>query len=90
MALLIKTDGTTINVAPKKGNTFSLAELQHFVDGYIECVRLNRTKCLIVNEEGKLRGLPMNYRATLYYKMHIRTSDFIAGDALLCDINQVD
>lgn len=35
---------------------------QRIVDGYIECVRWDDEHVLIVNEEGKLRGLDKNFR----------------------------
>ena len=38
-----------------------LEDLQHFVDGYIECVYpFDDDVVLIVNEEGKINGLPFN------------------------------
>lgn len=40
----------------------SLEQLQEIVGGYIEVVRF-KEKDLIVNEEGLLHGLPLNYWA---------------------------
>ena len=37
-ATLYKTDGTIETIQPKNGETFSLAELQKYVGGYIEYV----------------------------------------------------
>ena len=62
---VLKTDGTDETIeckgAPK------LAVLQKAVGGYIEYVHLPRgngqTK-MVVNEEGRLDGLPMNSRAS--------------------------
>lgn len=39
-----------------------LENYQRIVDGYIECVRWDDDHVLIVNEEGKLRGLDKNFR----------------------------
>lgn len=39
-----------------------LENYQGIVDGYIECVRWDDEHVLIVNEEGKLRGLDKNFR----------------------------
>lgn len=39
-----------------------LENYQRIVDGYIECVRWDDEHVLIVNEEGKLRGLDKNFR----------------------------
>ena len=63
MATLIKTDGTVTTVEPRNGKSFCLEELQHAVGGYIEAVYLPDGKVMIVNEEGKLDGLPQNIAA---------------------------
>ena len=69
------------------GKTFSLDELKAFVGGWIECVTLNDKQVMIVNEEGKLNGLPYNLMATEIIKLAFQPcDDFIVGDALLCDV----
>lgn len=81
MGCLIKTDGTVKEVYPKNGIDFKLEELSGFVGGYIECVYIPGGFTLVVNEEGKLKGLPYNEVATrLYDNPH----DEIVGDAVLC------
>jgi phosphohistidine phosphatase SixA len=40
VAQLVKPDGTVTQVSPSNGKKFTLAELQAYVDGYIELVRL--------------------------------------------------
>lgn len=88
MAKWIKTNGDVIDVSPKEnGKTFSLDELKAFVGGWIECVTLNDKQVMIVNEEGKLNGLPYNLMATEIIKLAFQPcDDFIVGDALLCNI----
>lgn len=44
----------------EKPVTTKLAELQSLVGGYIEFVRFDDGSAMIVNEEGRLRGLPVN------------------------------
>lgn len=39
-----------------------LENYQRIVDGYIECVRWDEDHVMIVNEEGKIDGLPVNFR----------------------------
>ena len=89
MARLIKANGQTMDVEPKNGTDFLYDELQGFVDGYIETVCLNDTQILVVNEDGKIHGLPYNNKATELMRSHIKTNDFIVGDALLCNTSQV-
>jgi hypothetical protein len=60
------------------GDTFSLAEMQKLVDGHIELVRMDRV-LMVVNEEGMLLGLPINYKASAV------AGTIIRGNALLGD-----
>jgi uroporphyrinogen-III decarboxylase len=72
MALILRTDSSEEEVSPASGKTFSLEELQTIVGegtdegrGYIEIVPCKDKKHIIVlNEEGKLLGLPINARAS--------------------------
>lgn len=53
----------------------TLSALQQAVDGHIEAVYLDRGLVMLVNEEGKLRGLPVSFQ-TEY--------DTIVGTAIIC------
>jgi hypothetical protein len=73
MAILLDVDKPPMVIAPGDGRTaFSLEELQMLVGGYIELVRVPNPKNLwflrntwmIVNEEGRLLGLPQNMAAS--------------------------
>lgn len=89
MATLYKTDGTEAEVTPKNGKDFKLAELNEFVEGFIEIVRLRGGKILVINEEGKLEGLKLNAKATELYQQAHGPVDVIVGNALYCDTGQV-
>ena len=78
MATHLKASGEALEVQPAKGKKFSLAELQAFVDGYIELVRLGPNQLMFVNEEGRLRGLPYNVLASQ------KAQQIIVGDVLIC------
>lgn len=56
----------------------SLENLQKIVGGYIETVPVGSKHVLIVNEEGKLRGLPFNF--------HMGLLDTIVGDAIVLGV----
>lgn len=89
MAKLMKANGDVLDVHPiNEGGVFTLQELKEFVGGYIECVFLpNGKQVIIVNEEGKLLGLPYNNTATEAMRLAFQgTTDYIVGDALLCEI----
>lgn len=86
-AKLIQPNGHTTEVAPKNGKDFSLEELQGFVDGYIECVYLDSKTIMVINEEGKLNGLPYNHDATVLSGLY--PHDVIVGPALICSKKQI-
>ena len=82
-AKLYKTNGDIINVTPKE-KYFSLVELSAFVNGHIEILS-NETTSIILNEKGKLKNLSFNENATKICKEMLFPSDYIAGDAIVCD-----
>ena len=90
MAKIIKTDGTCLPVQPSNGTDFSLKEMQAIVGGYIELVELNDTNTIVLNEEGKLNGLPLNIEATRVFRSYYPGSnDFIVGNVLICKTEQI-
>lgn len=88
MAQIIKTNGGRKEIEPKNGSFFSLGEMQKIVGGYIEIAYLGNDTLMIVNEEGKLMGLPINSEATILYQQRV-THDVIVGDVLVCSASQV-
>lgn len=64
-----------------------LTAFQSLVDGDIEAIGLNEPPAVMyMNEEGKLRGLPYNDRATVLLwqcSPAFRNRDFIAGACLI-------
>jgi hypothetical protein len=86
-AKLIKPDGTVTPVEPKNGTDFSLDELHEFVGGYIEIVRPIDMPgvVMVINEEGKLKGLAHNAIASKFW----HSGDPIVGNAILCHSSQV-
>lgn len=67
-----------------KGGRFDLKELQTLVDGYIEVVPLDGKTVMVLNEEGKINGLPYNCRASYLHQKYNNTGDFVVGDVVLC------
>lgn len=90
MATLIKTTGETITINPANGIDFKLDELQKYVGGYIEMVNLQNGEILVINEDGK-EVEDMNEKATdIAHNNHaIFSSDYIAGDVVLCKDEEV-
>ena len=90
MAKILKSSFEIVEIEPKNGKNFSLEEMQGVVGGYIEIVRLGNHQIMVVNEEGKLHGLPFNALATNALQLvYPQSDDFVVGDVLLCTDNEI-
>lgn len=56
--------------------------------GYIQIVATTDGRLMVVDEEGKLKGMRLNMAATELYVYG--AADPIVGDALVCDHGQID
>lgn len=88
MATLIKSNGKEQEISPKKGKSFKLKELQNLVGGYIETISVSTNQLMVINEEGKLRKLPFNQKAT-EIALENSVIDAIVGDVLICMSNEI-
>ena len=75
---------------PKNGRTFELEEMQKIVGGYIELVRLNDGRIIVVNEDGLNLNLPVNIDATNILRRDHSTAQYIVGNAIVCDADMVE
>lgn len=67
----------------------NLTQLQHYVDGYIEIVTLDRLDdgsrvVMIVNDCGLIWGLPLNPIASIVYHDCLGAETPITGNAIIC------
>ena len=83
MAFIINASGDETEVIPKNGTNFELDELQEAIGGYIELVSLASGKLLIVDEEGLLKSLPINTKASMLARKPI------VGTVIVCEDNQL-
>jgi hypothetical protein len=64
-----------------------LTDYQHAVGGYVELIHIDFPRLtMFANEEGKLRNLPVNRRATCLWWLFspaARGRDFVVGDVVL-------
>lgn len=82
MAEIIKVDGTRVPLTDT-----SLEALQAAVGGYIEIVKVGKGKLLVMDEEGKMKGKPVNDTASkLYGYQH----DHIVGDVVIATDAEID
>jgi hypothetical protein len=72
----------------------TLESAQEFVGGYVEGITFPNGDYLIVNEEGKLKGLPLNPEATALWRATFDNDnyitgrkDFVVGPAILIKAN---
>ena len=56
-----------------------LKSAQQFVGGYVEGIQFPNGDYLIVNEEGKLKNLPLNEEATKLWKATFDNDNYITG-----------
>ena len=57
----------------------SLKEAQAFVGGYVEGISFPNGDYLIINEEGKLIGLPLNPEATALWRATFDNDNYVTG-----------
>jgi hypothetical protein len=89
MATLYKANGETETVSPVSKKKFDVIELQEYVKGPFELLPATcphgDKMYLVMNEEGKIRDLPVNHRASALYDLFGDATGigWILGDVLL-------
>ena len=89
-AKIIYTDKEAEDYTPKNGKTFALTEMQEIIGGYVEPIRLNDGRMIIVDEDGKSKGKAVNIPATNILRRDHFTTDYIVGTAIVCDADMVE
>lgn len=95
MAKLIKTDGAVLDVSPRDPTRgFQLDELQGYVGGWVEIVDVRTPDgeelLLVMDEEGKIKGLPLNLHAISMTRGRLMPDDFVVGNVLLVHPSEMD
>ena len=89
-AKIIYTDKEDEDYTPKNGKTFELTEMQEIIGGYIEPIRLNDGRMIIVDEDGKSKDKAVNIPATNILRRDHYTTDYIVGTAIVCDADMIE
>ena len=89
-AKIIYTDKEDEDYTPKNGKTFALTEMQEIIGGYVEPIRLNDGRMIIVDEDGKSNDKAVNIPATNILRRDHYTTDYIVGTAIVCDADMLD
>jgi hypothetical protein len=85
VGLLITTEGTARTI-PLPTETRMLKTLQGAVGGLIDVITFpSLNLALVINDEGKLIGLPVNPTATAMYCIYRGVVDDVAGDVVVIE-----
>ena len=86
MGVLYAVDGTSEAITPANGSKFTLEEVWAVVGKWVEAVRLqyDAPGFLLVNDEGRLKGLPHNPGASTL------AGQSILGPAILTNKDEFD
>ena len=75
----INTDAAEFKIIENSKDEPDLKAAQEFVGGYVEGIIFPNGDYLIINEEGKLKGLPYNPEASALWKATFDNDNFITG-----------
>ena len=75
----INTKASEFKIIEDSKDEPSLKAAQDFVGGYIEGITFPNGDYLIINEEGKLMGLPLNPEATTLWKATFDNDNYVTG-----------
>ena len=79
METKINTDAAEFKIIEDSKDEPDLKAAQDFVGGYVEGITFPNGDYLIINEEGKLMGLPLNEEATKLWKATFDNDNYITG-----------
>lgn len=91
-AIVYHADGSVTKILPNNGTDFTLAEMQGIVEGPIDIQPLPKSgEVMILNDEGKLNGLPKNELATAVWKKAYPIAEYphnndelVVGTVIVC------
>ena len=89
-AKIIYTDKEAEDYTPKNGKTFGKTEMYGIVEGYIDIIRLNDGRVIVVDSQGKALNKAVNIPATNILRRDHYTTDYIVGTAIVCDADMID
>ena len=75
----VNTQAAEFKIITDKKDEPNLKAAQNFVGGYVEGITFPNGDYLIINEEGKLMGLPLNPEATALWKATFDNDNYITG-----------
>jgi hypothetical protein len=90
MARVFKVDGQIVDVKPQ-GAKFSGEELTAMLGGLPQWLYIaDIDRAMLINQDGKILGLPRNQNATIYLGGTRFEGEEIVGDAILVSRSEAD
>jgi hypothetical protein len=89
MATIIKQSGSMLPFPLKSGKAV-LEDMQEAVGGYIQIIQLQNGQWLVMDEEAKFKPHEANLIATQMALPMLMEGDYIAGDVVLLEHNEID
>jgi hypothetical protein len=87
MVKVMRVDGSIVDLVTPTG-VVAFADLQAAVGGYVQVVECDNGRTMVIDEEGKCKGKPLNRAATEIADLFV--GDFIVGDAVVMDPEDAD
>ena len=75
----INTKASEFKIIEDKKDEPQYKEVSKFVGGMVECITFPNGDLLLINEEGKLIGLPLNPEATALWRATFDNDNYITG-----------
>ena len=75
----VNTTAAEFKIITDKKDEPQYKEVSKFVGGMVECVTFPNGDLLLLNEEGKLIGLPLNPEATTLWKATFDNDNYVTG-----------
>ena len=75
----LSIDANEFLIIDDKKNEPKYKAVSDFVGGMVECVQFPNGDLLLLNEEGKLMGLPLNPEATMLWRMTFDNDNYVTG-----------
>ena len=75
----VNTDKNEFKIVSDSKDEPTLESAQEFVGGYVAGITFPNGDYLIINEEGKLKGLPLNPEATALWRATFDNDNYITG-----------
>ena len=79
MKAKINTTASEFKIIENKKDEPNYKKVSEFVGGMVECITFPNGDLLLINEEGKLIGLPLNPEATALWRATFDNDNFVTG-----------